>query len=224
MDKDNLMRGRVYLDAQTSYDRTMHIAGVPRRYWHVKRDEFTFYPFTEKRTWISLGEEKSGIHNFPASEQQAFFDGMVHIINDEVENRSWFEYAQLGAPIMISSSPTDHNAKLMAGYVAGTIQKNHIEAKTRWFDTNQRTKYGRPVAPDPTVFPDLVVLTGLHPDPTPESWESVHCWMEWAIRRCPCIMVGSGCDPMTLSRHWYGIEPLAVLFAYNEFKNSVTYG
>ncbi len=224
MDKSNLMRGTVFQKADPGYDRTMHLAGVPRTYWNVKRDAISFSTFHQTRDWRTNGINERIESHFPAFEQQDIYDTMINIINGRVEDHDWVDYAKCGSPTVISSNPTDQESKRMAAFLVGEVQRKHPEAKTRWQDVNQRNRFGRFVTPDHDLFPELIVLTGLHPNPTSENWESVRCWTEWACRRCPCFLVGCGTDPMELSRRWYNIEPMAVLYAYNEIGESRTYG
>lgn len=210
MDRDQLNKGAVFNEtseakdsgvSEAKFDLVKHLNGMHRDFWDIKQEDVAFKTFRAPLYWT----RKATSTLFQASKQLASFEEVLRVCSGE-GGCSWKDYA--GHTFCITSDPSDHMAKCVAAVISNILQNKNEVALIRWVDVNQRDRYNKHFSPrwDKTETPDLVVMTGLHANPTPELWESVRRWQEYTSRFGVCIMVGSGANPVDMSARWFGIE------------------
>lgn len=206
MDREQLRSGRVFDASLPGFDRLMHLSGVPRACWGVSREHVSFEPFKERRTW----KKDPDLYKFEVSAQKSIYDGMLASITGHADKNFFDAYA--GSTIMISSQTTQRSAQQAASLIVRTLLDSNQFAHVQWYDATEMDRWGRPVHGKWDNVPDMVCVGGLHPEPTREVYATVQRLREWAIRFCPCIMIGSGTNPVDLAVTHYRIVPDVGLF------------
>ncbi len=199
MEREQLRSGRVF-EAAVGFDKLMHLSGVPRACWNVDRAHVSFEPFKERRTW----KKDPDLFKFEASSQQTIYDGMLASITGNAD-KNFDTFA--GSTIMVTSSVTQKAAQQAAALIVRTLLDTNQAAHVQWFDATELNRWGRPVHGSWENIPELVCIGGLHPEPTREEYATVQRLREWAIRFCPCILIGGGTNPVDLAVNHYRFIP-----------------
>lgn len=198
----------VHQAAETPYDRLMHVAGVPRTFWAVKREDVAFQTFKTLRPWAQ--DDKPFV--FMDRHQAAVYD-------DLLEDHGRFA----GMTVAITSDPTAQPAQRAASLVVGSVLARQPNAVVVWAGCTDVNQWGRPVGPADDMVPDLVVIDGLHGDPTAQTYEAVDRWRRWAVAHTVCLVVGTGGHPVKLACERYRFVPDILLYG-QAGRSAKTYG
>ena len=206
------LSGTLHTADEAAWNQVLRLSGVPRIYWEPKIDHICFTTFTQsnpKRT-------DAPPSRWAKARQREFFESILACLRGAAQDHDSGESLSLealrGLSFSISSEPTDHLAKCAAALLIHTAHHHNIGVRTRWVDVNRRGRWGQIVGPDYNVHPDMTVLTGLHPAPTSELWESVRRWHEWATTNGCCVLVGTGANPVELVRCRFNLHTRASFY------------
>ncbi len=202
---ETLKRSMLYRTAGDSLHRLLHLSGVPREFWNSKESDVAFDTYRAERSW----RKEPDVFTFPSKDQLATFEGVLAAIRHEGSHP--YEYLA-GTSIVIASEQSATSATYVASLLVKTLIEYNSHATVRWYNANARDKWGRPIGIDFDLVPDLVVVTGLNPKCSVDAYETVDRLRDWALRFCPCVLVGSGKNPISLAVDHYNFRPNIALY------------
>jgi len=221
---EQLSRGQVYnASGDHEFNKIYHLSGVPREFWHRTADNVAFQTYKHDCYWIKGDplQVDSTVKAFEAKDSQAWFEGFINTARG-FTNKSLADYA--GMTIGVTSQQTATGAQAIASVAAMTLLKHDEGRRVRWINAADRGRGGFPIGVDWEDVPDLVVLDGLHPDPSKELYETVERVRNWAVRFAPIFLVGSGATPLALLIDHYRITPHIALMGHDKKASIRSFG